>query len=135
MSLVYPAAAMVALTLAVGAFVFSVRVSHIRKGLIKIGYFRVLDNKGSEVPEFLIRAGRQYDNLMQLPMLFYATIAIALAVRVDSQLILISAWLFVLTRAMHSYIHLGSNHVMRRAQAFFAGWFCIIAMWIAILIH
>lgn len=134
MSLVYPAAAMVAFILLVGAFVFSVRVGHVRKGLVKVGYFRVYDNKGMDAPEFLVRAGRHYDNLMQLPMLYFATIAIALAVKVDSPLIQISAWLFIVTRAVHSYIHLGSNHVMRRAQAFFAGWFCIIAMWIAILI-
>jgi hypothetical protein len=118
MSLVYPAAAMVGWIWLAGAFVFYTRVTHARKGLIKVGYYRTMDAEKYNPPEYLVRAGRHYDNLMQLPMLFFATVAIALAVKVA-----------------HTLIHLGSNHVIKRMSAFFFGWFCILAMWLAILIH
>jgi hypothetical protein len=135
MSLVYPAAAMVGWIWLAGAFVFYTRVTHARKGLIKVGYYRTMDAEKYNPPEYLVRAGRHYDNLMQLPMLFFATVAIALAVKVESTLILSAAWLFVVSRVAHTLIHLGSNHVIKRMSAFFFGWFCILAMWLAILIH
>ena len=40
------------------------------------------------------------------------------------------AWLFVLTRLLHAYIHTGSNFVRHRFNAFALGVFILLAMWI-----
>ena len=43
--------------------------------------------------------------------------------------------LFVATRAVHSYVHLGSNNVRFRALSYFAGWIVIIAMWLVVAMN
>ena len=45
------------------------------------------------------------------------------------------AWGFVATRAVHSYVHLGSNNVRFRALSYFAGWIVIIAMWLVVAMN
>ena len=39
------------------------------------------------------------------------------------------AWLFVLSRLVHAYIHTGTNYVRHRFNAFAAGVFILLAMW------
>lgn len=121
--------------LSVGTYVIWVRISHFRQGKVRPGYYKTLNAEKYEAPEFLVRAGRHYDNLFQLPMLFFATIALAVALNLDSQLALWAAWAFVASRAVHTYIHLTSNHVIRRMLAFLVGWNCLALIWIAILIR
>ncbi len=135
MSLVFPAAAMFALIFLVGLYAVSVRVRYARSGKVRLGYFKTMDAKAYDAPEYLVRVGRHYDNLMQLPLLYFATIAIALALNVESALAQAAAWTFVVSRVAHSYVHLGSNHVLQRMFAFLLGWLCLVAMWIAILIR
>jgi hypothetical protein len=134
-SLVCPAAAMFFWILGVGMFVIFTRISYFRKGLVKGGYYLTLDATKYDAPEFLVRAGRHYDNLFQLPMLYFGTIALGVALNLDSALAMGAAWAFVATRAVHTFIHLTSNHVMRRMFSFLAGWVCLTVMWIAILIR
>ena len=45
------------------------------------------------------------------------------------------AWLYVLVRLVHSYIHLGGNRLGRRINAYFAGWLVLMALWVHIAGH
>jgi hypothetical protein len=40
------------------------------------------------------------------------------------------AWLFVLARLAHAYIHTSSNYVPTRARVFFLGALILIVMWV-----
>jgi hypothetical protein len=40
------------------------------------------------------------------------------------------AWLFVVSRLVHAYIHLTSNHVGRRFAAFAASALVLLIMWV-----
>ena len=40
------------------------------------------------------------------------------------------AWLFVLSRLAHAYIHTGTNYVRHRFNAFLVGAVVLLAMWI-----
>ena len=42
-------------------------------------------------------------------------------------------WCFVLSRFLHTYIHLGSNHILYRLSAFFLGWVVVLALWVILL--
>jgi hypothetical protein len=45
-------------------------------------------------------------------------------------LFVVLAWLFVLSRLVHAYIHTGTNYVRHRFNAFATGVFILMAMWI-----
>lgn len=71
-----------------------------------------------------------YHNQFQLPLLFYVLTIVAIMTRHADFLFVVMAWLFVLTRLVHAYIHTGSNYVRHRFNAFAAGVFILLAMWI-----
>lgn len=71
-----------------------------------------------------------YHNQFQLPVLFYVLTIVAIITRHADFLFVVMAWLFVLSRIVHAYIHTGSNFVRHRFNAFAAGVFILLTMWI-----
>ena len=74
--------------------------------------------------------GECFRNQFEIPVLFYALIAIGLPLRrIDLVLVLLS-WVFVVTRYAHAGIFVTSNALQPRAMAFFSGTLVLMAMWI-----
>jgi hypothetical protein len=109
---------------------FVTRTQAVRKNRALVKYFKVYDPAVAQPSEFLLRMGQHYDNLFQLPILFLVTGGICLQQGLEGPLPVALAWAFVATRALHTYIHLGSNHILRRAGAFALGWICVVALWL-----
>lgn len=131
---IYPMAAMVFYIFIIGTLTFRIRSKAVKANQLKLQYFKTHDLKNFEVPEIVVRYGRHFDNQFQMPILFLITLVVA-SVFVPNQLSIFSlAWVFIVLRAAHSYIHLGSNHVLRRAQAYLASSLVIPILWILILI-
>ena len=71
-----------------------------------------------------------YHNQFQLPLLFYVLTILVIVTRHADLIFVVMAWLFVLLRLVHAYIHTGTNYVRHRFNAFAAGMFVLLAMWI-----
>ena len=90
---------------------------------------------GEALSERLIVIGRHYDNQFQAPMLFLITCLAHIALGLTpNSITLFLAWAFVATRIGHSWIHLGSNNLLKRFSFFAAGWFIILILWVQLLI-
>ena len=74
-------------------------------------------------------------NQFELPVLFYVVVAFALIVKGADTMMLVLAWLFVLTRLVHAAIHLGPNDVRWRTPAFALGCLLLMIMWIKLALH
>ncbi len=131
--MIYPMFAMVLITFAVAFYMFRLRVKAVKSGAVKLSYFRL--NSGAEIPATLQQAARNYSNLFEVPVLFYAAGVSALALDIHHLALVILAWLFVFTRLAHSWIHLTSNHVIHRLRAFMAGNVCVLVMWVLIVLN
>ena len=129
--MIYPMFAMIVLTFAVAIYMLSLRVSAVRSGRVKLSAFR-LNNEETMSPRML-QVARNYSNLFEMPVLFYAAGAVTLALNLNSIAMSILAWLFVVSRIVHSLIHITSNNVIRRMQAFMAGNLCILLIWMLIV--
>ena len=97
---------------------------------IKFSYFKTY--KG-EAPDYVAVSRQTLKNQFELPIFFYFLISIVLIFDKVSQLDLILAWTFVISRYLHCYIRLSSNYVPHRAKAFQLGIFILIAWWIIFL--
>ncbi|MDB5549622.1 MAG: hypothetical protein JWP21_3069, partial [Tardiphaga sp.] len=74
--------------------------------------------------------GDCFRNQFEIPVLFYALIAIGLPLRrIDLVLVLLS-WVFVVARLAHAGIFVTSNDLRPRATAWFASALVLMAMWI-----
>jgi hypothetical protein len=74
--------------------------------------------------------GNCYRNQFELPVLFYALIALALPLRHADLVIVMLSWVFVVTRFVHAGIFVSSNDLGRRSLAWFAGVLVLLAMWL-----
>lgn len=133
---IYPMAAMVLYIFGVGLYTFSVRFRALKNQQLKLSHFRSYDMQGHQVPERVVVVGRHFDNQFQLPLLFLITLVAAQTMPLHpSPLILPLAWGFVLLRMVHGYIHLGTNNVRWRALSYFAGWGCVVGIWLVMALN
>lgn len=124
--MLYPMFAMVILTCAVAIYLFRLRVRAVKAGQVRLSQFRL--NTG-EVPDAITQAARNYTNLFEVPVLFYTAGAIAIALGIQVPAMIITAWIFVLARIVHSWIHLTSNNVIHRLRAYMLGNICVLVIW------
>jgi hypothetical protein len=131
--IVYPMFALVMLTAIVLVRMFRARVRAVKTGAVSASYFRVYQ-EGVEPPESA-KFSRHFANLFEAPVLFYVACLAGLALDQVSVLLLTFAWLYVLTRLVHAFVHLGSNRLRKRITAYFASWLVLVAMWVALVVN
>jgi hypothetical protein len=132
--LFYPMAVMVFYIAAIGVFNFRVRKAAAKDGSLRLGYFSTFDATKYQPPEYVVRVGRHYNNQYELPQIFFITCLAGIVTGTEGLWIVLAAWGFILSRMAHSFIHLGSNHIIKRALAFAAGWVFILIMWVILVI-
>jgi hypothetical protein len=86
-------------------------------------------------PEDANKRANNQRNQFELPVLFYAVVAFALITKGADYIMLVLAWLFVLTRILHATIHIGPNKVRWRSPAFALGLIIVAIMWIKLFLH
>ncbi len=122
-----PVFALVALLFFLTGRMASTRVAAIRRGEIKMRDIALGQNAWSDPVQ---QTSNAYANNLQLPVLFYALVAFAMLTKKADLLFVVMAWLFVLSRYAHAYIHITSNNVPRRFNAFAAGVLVLGLMWV-----
>ena len=127
MEIVWPAFALVALTLFSVARLARMRFAAARAGRVDPRYYKVFKGEG-EPPE-LAATSRNVTNLYEMPTLFYAGTAIAFAAGMSGPPLVALGWAYVVLRVGHSIVHVTSNKVMWRFRLFFASWVVLFAYW------
>jgi hypothetical protein len=67
---------------------------------------------------------------IEMPLLFYILIALALPIRHADLVIVLLSWVFVVTRFAYAGIFVTSNNVQQSSMAWFAGVLVLFAMWL-----
>ena len=81
-------------------------------------------------PARVTQIGNCYNNQFQLPLLFYALIAVALPLRHADLVMVLLSWVFVVTRLAHAGVFVTSNNILHRSTSWLAGALVLLAMWI-----
>ena len=102
------------------------RVAAARRGEVRLKDVAI---DSSKWPDHLRKRANNYQNQFELPVLFYVLIAFVLAARMVDAVQVILAWVFLVSRLVHSYIHTGKNVVIDRFYAFLSSVFTLMAMW------
>lgn len=129
--MIYPIFAMVLLTFIVAIVAIRARVASVRLRQVKLGYFRLMQaDVSQQLPERVVVTTRCFNNLFEVPVLFYVVCVTSLALGHVSAFTHIIAWAFVISRYLHTWIHLTYNHVFHRMFAFWTGLILVMALWI-----
>ncbi len=129
-AILWPAFALVALTLFSVARLARMRFAAAKAGRVDPRYYKVFRGEG-EPPELAAQT-RNLINLYEMPTLFYAGTAIAFAAGLAGPLLVGLGWAYVACRVVHTAVHLTSNKLMWRFRAFFAGWLVLLAYWVVL---
>jgi len=122
-----PVFVLVALTLALLFMTARGRIAALRSGEARVKDIAL--GQGNW-PARVLQVGNSYNSQFQLPILFYVLVGFAWPLHKADLLFVVMSWLFVATRFVHAYIHVTSNHVGRRFNAFAAGFLVLSLMWL-----
>lgn len=131
MDIIYPMFALVVLTFIVGFSTGISRLVSAKKGLVDPRYFRLF--AGHTPPDSMLKLGRNFSNLFEVPVLFYAVGIINLTLGFNDKLMIGFAWAFVILRIIHSIIHVTYNNPMHRFLVFLLSSSIVLIMWIQLV--
>ena len=109
----------------------------LRRGALNSGVVKPSDIALREPawPPRVLKVANSFHNQLELPMLFYVLVALILITSTNSLIFLLLAWIFVLSRLVHAYIHTGSNDVPSRSVAISVGAIALVVMWVVFAIR
>jgi len=115
----------VALTLAVYVLLIKAKIRAMRAGKVDMARRALHDDAW---PDDVMAINNNIRNQFELPVLFYVLALSLWALDAVHELALIAAWLFVVSRIAHAWIHCTSNYVPNRRRMFTVGWWVLVAM-------
>ncbi len=125
-AILLPLFVQVALTLVLLFWTGRARVAAVRRGDV---HPRDVALRQPNWPKHETQIANAYQNQLELPVLFYVLIILAIVTRHADMLFVVLAWLFVVLRLVHVTIHLTSNHLGRRFAVFAVGVLVLVVMW------
>lgn len=117
----------VALTFVLLIWMGSLRVAAVRRGDV---HPRDIALREPNWPRRLLQVQYAFHNQLELPVLFYVLTILAWITRFADLLFVVLAWVFVLLRIAHAYVHVTDNNVPRRGLVYIVGAVVLIVMWV-----
>jgi hypothetical protein len=121
--------ALVLLTAAVGAMLLYTRVQEMRRKRIHPQAASTSVQMAARLEN--VQPADNFRNLFEVPVLFYALCAVALATNQTPSWLVLGAWAFVALRVLHSIIHCSYNKVMHRLAVFLVSFALLVALWVS----
>lgn len=97
----------------------------VREGRTRKSDFR----ENRDEPAECLFVKNSLSNQFELPVLFYACSILLYIVEADNLTAVALAWLFVILRYAHAYVHVTSNDLRYRSPLFALGFVVLAAMW------
>jgi hypothetical protein len=129
-AILMPLFVQVALTFVLLFWMGFLRTRALRTGVVKPEQIALREPNW---PLRVIQIGNAYHNQLELPVLFYVVMLLALITRTLDVVIYVLAWMFVLSRVVHAYIHVTSNRLDRRGGLFGIGAIALLLMWVIVI--
>jgi hypothetical protein len=126
-AIILPVLVQVGLTFLLLLWMGRTRVGHLRKGEVRVKDIALGERNW---PARVTQIQNAYHNQFELPVLFYALVALALITRKADMLFVVMSWMFVVSRLVHAAIHTTSNKISQRFMAFVVGVLILAAMWV-----
>ena len=121
-----PVFVQVALTFGLLFWMAYTRRSSLSRGELKV---RDIALRQPAWPPRATQASNSFDSQFQLPLLFYVLVILAWITKQADLLFVVMAWIFVLSRLAHAYVHTTSNHVPTRFNIYALGMIVLLIMW------
>lgn len=122
-----PFLAMMLLTALVWVYMYSRRLGYIKANRIQPQDLATPEMAAKLLPEAVTLPANNVRNLLELPVVFYALCLYLYVTGSVDGVHVVSAWMFVALRAVHSAVHCTVNIVVLRFASYFAA---ALVLWI-----
>jgi len=118
-------------------FVLMLRMGALRRADYRSGAIKAQDIALREPlwPRPTTQAANAYANQFELPVLFYVLTILAWDTRHADIVFVVLAWVFVVFRVLHAYVHVTSNVVRNRSAFFSVAAFVLMIMWALFIVE
>jgi hypothetical protein len=120
-----PALVQVLLTIVVYGALSVAKATAVRDRLVDLDRRALHDDAW---PESVLKINNNIRNQFEVPVLFYVLTIMLWQLHQTGVLVQALAWMFVASRLVHAYIHVGSNYVPARRRIFMFGCIVVLAM-------
>ena len=124
-SIFWPVLAQVFLTLVMFIVLGARKAKVVKAGMVN-RQEAALDNR--VWPEHVVKVSNNIANQFEVPVLFYVLCLVTFLADATSTAAISLAWVFVISRYAHAYVHTGTNHVPTRLKLFMLGCLVLLAM-------
>ena len=129
-AILVPMFVQVALTFVLLFWMTILRLRVIRKGEVRPQQVALREPAW---PPHVLQVGNAFHNQLELPVLFYVVTLLALVGDALDVVLYVLSWMFVLSRLVHTYIHVTSNRLDRRTAVFLVGAIALALMWVIVI--
>lgn len=127
----WPMIGHVALVVVLYAMLGLRRKAAVEAGSAKISQFR--ENQIEPAESLFVR--NAIANQFELPVLFHVVCLALYATGGAGAAAVVLAWVFTLSRYVHSFIHVTSNRIRFRQPAFMLGFAVVLVLWAILAVH
>ena len=117
-------------------FVIGFLLAGVRTPLLTSGEVRpeAISLRQPNWPPRALQFGYSFQNQFELPLLFYVLTILAMITKHADLLFVVLAWVFVLSRLAHAYVHVTSNNLRFRGMFFAIGALVLAIMWLIFIV-
>ncbi|HEY5280076.1 MAG TPA: MAPEG family protein [Pseudolabrys sp.] len=108
------------------------RTSSLRSGAVRPGDIALREPNW---PPHVLKVANAAHNQLELPTLFYVLTILSIITRHADIVFVVLAWIFVLSRLAHAYVHTTSNVISRRGPLFGIGMLVLLIMWVIFIVR
>ena len=127
-----PLFVLVLMTLVLGFWIPIASVPLLRRGEVRP---HDIDLRQPNWPRPVQQINNSYTSQFEQPVLFYVLTILAIITKHADLLFVVMAWIYVLARLAHAYIHVTSNNVNLRGPVFGIGALVLAIMWLIFMVR
>jgi len=86
-------------------------------------------------PPHVLQVANAAHNQLELPLLFYVLTILSIMTHHADVIFIVLAWIFVLSRLAHAWVHTTSNRISVRGPVFVLGLLVLLIMWLIFIIR
>mgnify|MGYP000026452558 CR=1 FL=1 len=107
------------------------RVRTVKEGKVKASAYKLNDEEPAESKVF----SNAIRNQNEIGVLFYAACLTAYVTTAPMAIAAVLAWLFIITKCAHVYVHVTSNRLRYRRPIFAIAYLMVILLWLVNAAH
>lgn len=133
LNILWPTFALVALVMVVWFTLFYQRMRYMKRNPPEPGTFAT-PSQALAYFEPVAMPANNLANLFEMPVLYFALVPLLILGNMAGAVQVTLAWIFVILRAVHSFIHIGPRNVPARFMVYLGSVIVLFAMWIGFFI-